>query len=132
MAKSAFGTTLKKGTTPIAELTTISGPALAADTIDITSHGSADGYRQFVQGLKDGGEVALEGLFTNETGQAALYTDFNTGTDNSYVITFPGTPVTTWTFNAIVTALSTEAPFDGALAFSATLKVTGKPVLANA
>ncbi len=131
MAQSAFGTTLKKGNTPIAELTKISGPAMVADTIDVTSHTSTDGYREFVQGLKDGGEVSLEGHFSNEIGQQALYTDFNAGINNSYVITFPGTPAVTWTFEAIVSALSTDAPFDGVLSFTATLKVTGKPVLAS-
>ncbi len=132
MANTAFGTTLKKGTTAVAELTKISGPSMAADTIEVTSHNSANGYREFVQGLKDGGEVALEGNFTNEVGQAALYADFNAGTSNSYVIAFPGTPAITWTFSGIVSALSTDAPFDGVLSFAATLKVTGKPILATA
>ncbi len=132
MAQSAFGTTLMKETTPIAELTKISGPSMVADTIDITSHSSPEGYREFLQGLKDGGEVILEGHFNNEIGQQTLYTDFNAGTTNTYVITFPGTPSVTWTFDGIVSALSTEAPFDGVLFFGATLKVTGKPVLASA
>ncbi|MEA4924930.1 MAG: phage tail tube protein [Syntrophomonadaceae bacterium] len=130
MAHAAFGTTLKKGTTPIAELTKISGPALAADTIDVSSHSSVDGYREFVQGLKDGGEVAIEGNFTNEAGQAALITDFHAGTVGAYTITLPTTTPVSWTFSGIVTALNIDAPFDGVLAFQATLKVSGKPVLA--
>lgn len=130
MGISGFGTTLKKGAAEIAELTSITGPSMEADTIDVSNHGSADGFRQYVAGMRDGGEVSIEGNFTNEAGQAALVTDFAAGSSNQYVITFPTTPEVTWTFNAIVSAFESSAPYDDKLSFTATLKVTGKPVLA--
>jgi hypothetical protein len=58
-AKSAFGTTLKKGATAIAELISIGGPTISADTIEATSHDSPDGYREFLQGLRDAGEITI-------------------------------------------------------------------------
>ena len=129
-AKSAFGTTLKKGATAIAELTNIGGPSLSADTLDVTSLDSADGYREFIQGVRDGGEISIEGNFIpGNAGQVALVTDLNDGSLDAYTITFPAAMATTWTFNAIVTAFECSAPFDDKASFTATLKVSGKPVL---
>ena len=129
-AKSAFGTTLKKGAVAIAELTSISGPTIMADTLDATSHDSADGYREFVQGLRDAGEITIEGNFIpGNAGQVALTTDLNDGSLDSYTITFPAAMATTWTFSAIVTAFETSAPHDERATFSATLKISGKATL---
>jgi len=129
-AKSAFGTTLTKGGQAIAELTNIGGPSLSADTIDVSSHDSDDGYREFVQGLRDGGEISLEGNFIpGNAGQAALVTDLNDGSLDEYVITIPAAVTTTWTFDAIITAFECSAPFDDKASFTATMKVSGKPTL---
>ena len=129
-AKSAFGTTLKKGATAIAELTNIGGPALSADTIEATSHDAADGYREFLQGLRDGGEISIEGNFIpGNAGQVALVTDLNDGSLDEYTITLPVAMATTWVFDAIVTAFESSSPFDDKASFTATLKVSGKPTL---
>jgi len=129
-AKSAFGTTLMKGAAAIAELTGISGPSISADTIDATSHDSADAYREFLQGLRDAGEITIEGNFIpGNAGQIALKTDLDDGSSDAYTITFPAAMATTWTFSAIITAFSTDAPFDDKASFTATLKITGKATL---
>ena len=132
-AKLAFGTTLMRVDVPIAELTNIGGPSLSADTIDATSHDSlviASGYREFIQGLRNGGEISIEGNFIPANpGQVALKTDFDDGSLVAYTITFPAVMATTWTFSAIVTALETSSPFDDKASFTATLKVSGKPSL---
>lgn len=130
--KNAFGTKFSIGGTDVAELTNIGGVSMSKDTIDATSHDSEDGFREFLGGLKDGGEVSLEGNFINETGQAALVTNFNGDTAAVCVITFPVTPAITWTFDGLVTSFETSAPMEGQLGFSATIKVSGKPVLATA
>ena len=129
-AKLAFGTTLKKGETAIAELTAIGGPTISADTLDVTSHDSADGYREFLQGLRNAGEINIEGNFIpGNAGQVALTTDLNDGSSDAYTVTFPSAMATTWTFSAIVTAFETSAPFDDKASFTATLKITGKATL---
>jgi len=129
-AKLAFGTTLEKGATAIAELTGITGPTISADTLDATSHDSPDGYREFLQGLRNAGEISIEGNFIpGNAGQVALTTDLNDGSLDSYTITFPTAMATTWTFDAIVTAFETNAPFDEKASFSATLKISGKATL---
>jgi predicted secreted protein len=127
----AFGTTLAKGATVIAEITNISGPDMSAEDIDVSSHDSPDGYKEYVQGMKDGGEVSVEGRFLNNASQSGLKTDFDSGAAAAYVITMPLTPAATFTFTAYVKSLSFTAPYEGELGFSATFKVSGKPVLAT-
>lgn len=130
-AKLAFGTTLKKSGTAIAEITSITGPSISADTLDVTSHDSPDTYREFEQGIRDGGEISIEGNFIpGNAGQVALTTDLNDGSKDEYVITFPTAMATTWTFDALITAFETKAPFDDKAGFTATLKISGKPTLA--
>lgn len=126
MAHGAMGTQLKKGITAIAELTSIGGLELSADTIEDTTLDAADGYRTFRQGLKDAGEVSISGYF-DPTAHEGLLTDFEAGTANAYTIEFPFGA--TWTFSAIVTGYSTGAEMEDNVSFEASLKVSGKPTL---
>lgn len=128
MAVASVGTKLKKGTTEIAELTSIGGLELSAETIDTTTLDSTGGYRTFINGFKDGGEVSISGFF-NPTSHKGLYDDFEAGTVSTYTIEFPAGINAKWEFSAVVTAYSTSAELEDAIAFEATLKVSGKPTL---
>jgi predicted secreted protein len=132
MAKyAAFGTELRKGTTEIAQVASISGPGLALDTEDVTSHDSTDGWEEVVGTILRSGEVSLDLVFDPaEATQVALHTDMVSRDANTYSLVFPDTANTTWTFDALVTAFEPDAPHDGALTATATLKITGKPTLA--
>ena len=131
MSEKALGTKLKKGEIAIAELTSIGGLELSSDTIETTTLDSADGYRTFIGGLKDAGEVGISGFFnpTAGKGQDTLLTDFEAGTSNAYTIDFPAALKASWGFNAIVTGFTTGAELEDGISFEATLKVTGKPTL---
>lgn len=123
-----FSATIDSVLTPIAELTTITGLQLESDDIDVTSHDSTDKYREYVQGLKDAGEVELEGNFINDSSQVALKTLFDAGTVVAMTISFPSS-AGLWSFNGYVKGFTTEAPYDDKLSFTGTIKVTGKPTL---
>jgi len=126
----AQGTVLTVGSA-VAELTNISGPSISADTIDVTTHDSADGFREYVGGLRDGGEISIEGNLVDATESNVLISLLEAGTViEGATIDLPTSTAMTFTFDCIVTAYETTAPHDGKLGFSATLKVTGKPVLA--
>jgi predicted secreted protein len=129
---AAFGTTLSWNAQEIAELTSIGGPAVGVDTIDISSHDSASAFREFVAGFGDAGEVSLEGNFYpgDINGQQALLDDMLARTERAIIITFPDT--TTFSCDAICTAFEPSAPFDDKLSFSATLKLTGLPTFTPA
>lgn len=132
MANRAVGTKFKIGSTFVAELTSISGPELSADTIDTTTLDSDGGYRDFIAGFKDGGEVSLSGfLDTGDTGQIAVYNAFNVGSRDSYSILFPPELGGGWNFTGIVTGFSTSFELEDAIAFEATIKVAGAPSLST-
>jgi len=97
-------------------------------TIDVTDHGSPDGWQEFKGGLKDAGEVSLEVNY-DPSKHDTLIADFEDDDPRNYKLTFPDPAATTWTFTAILTGFSAEAPVDDKLAASLTFKVSGKPVI---
>ena len=131
LAKSGFGTTLTRAGNAIAEITSINLPSLEQETIEVTNMGSADGYKEYIAGLKDGGSVTIEGNFivSDTNGQLGLIDDLNAGTLQSFVITFPAAVGANWSFSALVTKFESEAPLDDKIPFSAELKISGKPTL---
>lgn len=131
-AISGKGTVLKyaAGTT-VGELTNIAGPSMSGETIDVTSHESTDGFREFVGGLKDGGELSIEGAFIqDDAGQLALLASFNSGAVESFVVVFPDNAQ--FAVSGIVTGIEVGAPMDDKIGFSATIKITGKPAFTGA
>ena len=129
MAFFAQGATFKLGSTTVAEVTSISAPNLSADTLDVTSHGSTSRYREFVQGLRDGGEITIEGFYTTAS-SSLIVTQLNTSSAITAVVTLPTTPsATAFTASVIATGFTAEAPVDGTIPFTATFKVTGVPTL---
>lgn len=137
MKIKALGTkfNIGKGPTPapvpVGNLTSIGGLELSADSIDVTTLDSEGGYREFIGGFKDGGEVALEGLFDSTTGkgQKELYDLYESGASQDFQIAFPAETKTTWDFKGVVTGFSTSVSLEDPLSFSATIKVSGKPTL---
>jgi len=135
MATHAHGTTFSWNSQVVASLRTINGIEITVDMSDVTTHQSADHYKETQPGLIDAGEVTLEGFFNqaDATGQLAMLTDLNSRTSRTGVITFPASTGTTWTFTGYITGLKIgDAPIDGEIPFTATIKPTGKPTLAVA
>lgn len=135
MATLGHGTTLSWNSQTVAELQSIGGVSLSADSVEVTTHQSPDRYKEFIQGLIDAGDFPLSGFFkpSDTDGQIAMLTDFNAGTMRECVVTFPAAMGTTWTFNGFLTSYEIgEANSSDGVPFSATIKITGKPTLAVA
>lgn len=138
MAKSrSVGTKLliapKTGNTDVevGALSSISGIDASADEVEVTDMGNTDGYREYLPGFKDGGEVSVSGYMDGEDeGQARLYELMESGDVVDCKIQFPAKIGKTWSFKAGVTKFTTSADVDDAITFEATLKVSGKPTLA--
>ena len=133
MAKRALGTKLQIGKdspVTVAGLTSIGGLELSADTIDVTTLNNDGGYREFIAGFKDAGEVSLEGYLElePEKGQKDLYDLFESGDVEDFTILFPDN-MGSWEFKGVVTGFSTSADLEDPLSFSCTIKVSGKPTL---
>lgn len=134
MVGNASGTKLKIGTgaaaKAVAHISNVGGPNQSKESIDVTALDSTGGYREFIDGFKDGGEVSLQGFFDyGDDGQQAMYAAFDGSGTEDFVIEFPASIGAKWTFSGVVTAFETTSEVGNAVGFSATIKVSGKPVL---
>lgn len=129
MAERALGTQILINSNVIAGLTSISGLDLTAETLDVTTLSSDGGYREFIGGFKDGGEVSISGYFEpgDADGQVALHDAFEAGEAIPFSIIFPQGAA--WSFNGVVTGFSTGAELEDIVSFEGTIKVSGKPTL---
>ncbi|MEU3600879.1 phage tail tube protein [Streptomyces sp. NPDC006798] len=133
---NAFGVAFARGDgaapevfTPIAHVTSVSGPGLSRNTIDVTTHQSPGAWMEFIGGLKDGGEVSIDVNY-DPSDHDALVADFNDPDPRSYRLLFPDPAQTTWTLRSILTGFEPSAPVDDKLSAALTFKVSGAPVLA--
>ena len=135
MAKyAAFRTLLKRAGTTIANVQSISGPGLALDTEDVTTHDSTGAWEEVVGTILRSGEVSLDIVYdpnaaTHKYAATGLLYDLVSRTAVAYTLVFPSTAAVTWSFNALVTGFEPSAPFDGALTASVKMKLTGAPTL---
>lgn len=135
----AYGSTLQigDGGTPevfsdVAEILELTPPSMSRDDIDVTSHQSADGYREFISGLRDGGEVTFKAnwLPTNSThdGATGVLESFNDNANHNWKIILPGSLITI-SFVGFLTAFEPDLPIEEQAQLSCTIKVSGKPVI---
>ena len=131
VARKAFGTKLKRGSVYVARLTNITPPELSRDDIDVTDHDSPDGFREFVPGLKQSGEVPLEGnLIPTDDTQKGLLAAVDIDEPEEWTIEFPTIPKLYIRFFGYVKSFAiAEAPVEGVMKFTATIKATGKPII---
>jgi|APSaa5957512535_1039671.scaffolds.fasta_scaffold05366_6 predicted secreted protein len=116
--------------TALAEVSNISGPNISRDTIDVTTLGSTSGYREFIGGFRDGGEVVLDMNWTL-AGFNLLKIDFDANTTRNYRILMPNTAASTFTFACVVTNITKNIPTDDKITMTATLKIDGAITLAS-
>lgn len=122
--------------TTVAQVRTIGGPSMTLDTEDVTTHDSTDAWEEVVATIKRSGEISLEIIYDpaddthDATGGNGLLTRQDTRLLSDFSIVFPDSGSTTWNFDGYVTGFEPDAPVDGALAATVTLKLTGDIVLA--
>lgn len=123
MAKiKSFGVGVTVATNAIGGLTDVSIPGIEVSMIDITSHDSSGGYREFVGGLKDAGTLELTGKYNySDTGQD--YLKDNPGVSAAFVVTFSDS--TKISFSAIIGGYTVNNPLDDATEFTCSCKITG-------
>ena len=127
MAKTrALGTTITFNAKTIGSLTSIGEITPDSEELDATTLDSQGGYREFLQGFKDSGEVTLSGYYDKaDAGQQESITGYGTGDVDPVVITFPNSAGGA-TFNAYVKSFTIgSADVDGIVGFGATLRISG-------
>jgi predicted secreted protein len=134
----AFGTLFKRDTDgagtfgTVANVSNLSGPNRTREAIEVTAHDSPDQYREFVKGLKDGGEVVVTINYNpgNST-HSQLDADFEEADLRAYqVVLLPGEDDEhTWDITGLITDIGDEFPIDDRMEREITVKVSGKPTL---
>lgn len=117
----------------LAAVRSVTGPGLTRDVIDVTAHDTSNGYRTFVSGLRDGGEITFDIIYdpaeTTHDATNGLIQQYETDTADSWSLVFPDNATTNWNFDGFVTGFEPTEPIDDALTAAVTIKVTGQPVL---
>ena len=129
MPQKAMGTTISctcnNASTLIGCLRSISEIKADSEAIDVTTLDAAGGYKVYAQGMKDLGEVTLEGFFEpSNAGQTALRSLYASGAATAFTVTFPDASAASFTAFVKSYALG-AASVDGAVGFTAVLRLTG-------
>lgn len=122
MAKKSFGITVTIGAVPITGLTDVNISGRDVTAIDITSHGSAGGAREFLGGLIDNGTLELTGNFEG-THAGITYMEGHLSETVAVVVTY--SDASTHLFSAIIGPPNVGNPLDDKIEFTASLKITG-------
>jgi len=117
--------------TTFGQIVSLSGPNHSVDAIDISNMGSTGKWREFINGMRDAGELSGDIVYDGSTYASAMKTEFtnptaywrvlfndHTSTSNCSKIVCAG----------FLTSLGHTIPYDDKVGQSFTLKLTGQPV----
>jgi len=108
----------------IGEVTNISGPTMSRDTHDVTSLASTGGYREFITGLRDPGNISFT-MWFNRSDYDAMKTLFESETSNDFELILPDDENTTLEFTGYVTEIPLEVP-EGPVSSNVVIKISGQ------
>lgn len=114
--------------TTVAEVTSFKFPNLSRDPIEATHSESTEGWKEFIPGLKDGGEFGLELNFVPGSSTTLLMMSEMAAAAGNKQVVFTGGQI--WSFAAFATGLESDGPVADKMTASVTYKITGKPTLA--
>ncbi len=105
--------------------TNISLSGFSVEAIDITSMSSANMFRQFVPGLKDGGEVSVDVVYDEAQMDLveAKWDADDEPADEAWTVTFPDGSV--FGGNGFINGFSLDNPMDGPITATISMKVNG-------
>ena len=116
--------------TSIAEITKLSPPQRSRDEIEVTHTTSSDGYREFIPGWRDGGEVPFEANWlptsTTQDETTGILESFNDNVAHNWRIVVPGAALY-FPFTGFVVTFEPDLDIEKQGTLSGTIKITGKP-----
>ena len=132
-ATRTIGTTLTKVKSgsetedwQVANLTSVGEIGVESEEIDTTDLDSTGGYKEFIAGAKDAGEVSLAGNIKDEATVEKMLSLADSQSVESWIVEYPSGAK--WTFSGFVKSFKDgEKTTDGLATFSATIRVSGKP-----
>lgn len=138
-AKIGYGCQFKRGNadgppetfTAIGEVFDITGPGMSKDTPDATHHESPDSFREFIAGLKNGGEFGVQINYDpGSTDTANAIADYRASTSRTYQMVWPDGTI--FEFEAHCINWSPEQPLEDKMVLGLSYKVTGSPTFTQA
>lgn len=111
---------------PLAEVNSIEGPTMSRDFIDTTALDTVGGYRTYITGFRDAGDVTLNMNFTRTT-YDAMIADFESSLPQNYEIVIPDDDHTSIEFEGYVTEVPLSISPDDKITANVTIKVSGQP-----
>ena len=108
----------------IAEITSIKGPGMKRDTIDVTSLDSTLGYKEWITGLRDAGTISLSMNFTR-AGLDLMKGDFESEAFQYYLIVIDDSVHTSIEFAGLVTELPLNITATAAISMDVTIQISG-------
>jgi len=117
--------------TDLAQLTGIKWGGHKRDALDASNVDSPDNYREFIGGMRDGGQCTISVVYdeANAT-HAQVTTDLESDVVTNYRIAFPAPISKVWTLPALVIDIGREMPFEGKVTLDFIIKISGKPTVA--
>ena len=122
-AFTGLGTVFAKGASTISEVNSITGPNISRDQIDVTSLDSTGGYREFITGFRDAGELTLNCNFT-VAGYDDFMDSFSSSASDTWTITFDNTEASVFSFDGFVQSVSMGIPLDDKVTMDVTIKLS--------
>lgn len=107
----------------IGNIKSIKGPTMSRATLDTTALDTEGGYRTFITGFRDAGELTLTLDYTYETYQIML-ADFQSNVPVLYKIELPDEEKSSFSFYGLVTAVPLTIP-EEIVTFEVTIKLSG-------
>lgn len=133
MAIVGKGYTLKYGTVvdtygnTLGNCLDVSGPSVSVDDIEVTHNDSTSGWKEFLPGFKDGGEVTFSMRF-NKTEFAEAFGII--GTSKFWELKL--SDLSSYEWEGYIKGFSNETAYAGDVTCSCTIKVTGVPTFTAA
>ena len=133
----SYGSTLQLGDgetsetfTTIAEVKDINGPSFSKDSIDVTSLDSSSGFKEYIAGWKDAGEVTFDvnWLPSNATHDetTGLLESFTDNDNHNFKMIFPSATFTI-DFTGHISGFNGSLPMAEQANASITIKISGLP-----
>lgn len=120
--------------TALGEILSVTTPSITVEEVEATHMGSTDGFREYISGLKDGGEGEITMNYVPGSATDTLITTALTdGEARGYKIVVPdGAFGWEVTGDLIVRSYSKDIPIDGRMTATMGVRFTGSPTEAAA
>ena len=126
--------------TTVAEVLDISGPNMSRDTIDVSNQDSTGGWREYIAGFRDAGEISLSANWipvsaTHDGTDGILSKFLDSVTHNYQIVTADdgsagGTGTFTIGMTGIVTGFAVNLPLSEQAKIDFSIKLTGAVTIA--